>query len=82
LQLHPDKGGNPAEFKAMQAEYEQAAQRIAREEATGNHQRNKKQDGTYKTAEEILYEQREFAEVLEKLIGLEGLELEICGSWL
>ena len=66
----------------MQAEYEQAAQRIAREEATGNHQRNKKQDGTYKTAEEILYEQREFAEVLEKLIGLEGLELEICGSWL
>lgn len=25
LQLHPDKGGDPAEFKAMQAEYEEAA---------------------------------------------------------
>lgn len=82
LQLHPDKGGDPAEFKAMQAEYEEAAQRIAHGEAAGNYQHNKKQDGTYKTAEEILREQKEFAEVLEKLIGLEGLDLEICGNWL
>ena len=82
LQLHPDKGGDPAEFKAMQAEYEEAAQRIARGEAAGNYQHNKKKDGTYKTAEEILREQKEFAEVLEKLIGLEGLSLEICGNWL
>lgn len=82
LQLHPDKGGNVAEFKAMQAEYEEAAQRIAHGEAAGNYQHNKKQDGTYKTAEEILREQQEFAEVLEKLIGLEGLDLEICGNWL
>lgn len=80
LQLHPDKGGDPTEFKAMQAEYEEAAQRIARGEAAGNYQHNKKKDGTYKTAEEILREQQEFAEVLEKLIGLEGLDLEICGS--
>lgn len=50
LKLHPDKGGDPAEFKAMQAEYEEAAQRIARGEAAGNYQHNKKQDGTYKTA--------------------------------
>lgn len=82
LQLHPDKGGDPAKFKAMQAEYEEAAQRIARGEAAGNYQHNKKKDGTYKTAEEILHEQQEFAAVLEKLIGLEGLDLEICGNWL
>ena len=82
LQLHPDKGGDPAEFKAMQAEYEEAAQRIARGEAAGNYQHNKKKDGTYKTAEEIYQEQQAFRVVIEKLITLEGLELEICGNWL
>ena len=82
LQLHPDKGGDPAEFKAMQAEYEEAAQRIARGEAAGNYQHNKKKDGTYKTAEEIYQEQQAFRVVIEKLITLEGLELEICGGWL
>lgn len=82
MSCHPDKGGTAAEFKAMQAEYEEAAQRIARGEAAGNYQHNKKKDGTYKTAEEILREQQEFAEVLEKLMGLKGLEIEICGSWL
>lgn len=82
LQLHPDKGGDPAEFKAMQAEYEEVAQRIARGEAAGNYQHNKKKDGTYKTAEEIYQEQQAFRVVIEKLITLEGLELEICGGWL
>ena len=80
LQLHPDKGGDPVEFKAMQAEYEEVAQRIARGEAAGNYQHNKKQDGTYKTAEEIYKEQQAFRVVIEKLITLEGLELEICGG--
>ena len=82
LQLHPDKGGDPAEFKAMQAEYEETAQRIARGEAAGNYQHNKKKDGTYKTAEEIYQDQQAFRVVIEKLITLEGLELEICGGWL
>lgn len=82
LQLHPDKGGDPAEFKAMQAEYEEAAQRIARDEAAGNYRHNQKADGTYKTAEEILREDAALRKVLEKLIVVDGLELEICGNWL
>lgn len=45
-------------------------------------QRNKKADGTYKTAAEILAEQAEFAEILAVLMGLKGLEIEICGNWL
>lgn len=82
LKLHPDKGGDAAEFKAMQAEYEEASKRIARGEAAGNYRHNQKKDGSYKTAEEILKEQQEFKAVVEKLIHLEGLELEICGNWL
>lgn len=41
-----------------------------------------KADGTYKTAAEILAEQAEFAEILAVLMGLKGLEIEICGNWL
>lgn len=82
LKLHPDKGGSAAEFKAMQGEYEEAAKRIARGEAAGNYRHNQKKDGTYKTAEEIYEEQTAFKAVIEKLINLEGLELEICGNWL
>ena len=86
LKLHPDKGGNAAEFIAMKDEYKEAAKRVAWEEAHSTDEatkkRNTKKDGTQKTAEEILEEQEQFAEVLEKLLGLDGLQLEICGSWL
>ena len=34
------------------------------------------------TAAEILAEQAEFAEILAVLMGLKGLEIEICGNWL
>lgn len=86
LKLHPDKGGNAADFIAMKDEYKEAAKRVAWEEAHSTDEatkkRNTKKDGTQKTAEEILEEQEQFAEVLEKLLGLDGLQLEICGSWL
>lgn len=80
LKLHPDKGGDAKEFAAMQSEYEETAKLLAKAEQ-GQARHNKK-DGTAKTAEEILQEQKEFAEVLQKLINLNGLQLEVCGSWL
>ena len=86
LKLHPDKGGNAAEFISMKEEYKEAAKRVAWEEAHSTDEatkkRNTKKDGTQKTAEEILEEQEQFAEVLEKLLGLDGLQLEICGNLL
>lgn len=82
LQLHPDKGGDPAEFKAMQAEYERHAARLAHEEAGGNYRHNQKADGTYKTAEELYNEDKAFRAVLDKILGLDGLEIEVCGNWL
>lgn len=80
LKLHPDKGGDAGEFKAMQAEYEKLAKILAYQEQ--GQARHKKADGTAKSAQEIFEEQTQFAEVLGKLIHLEGLQLEICGGWL
>lgn len=82
MQCHPDKGGTAADFKAMTAAHDKRAAEIAEAESRQEWQRNKKADGTYKTAAEILAEQAEFTEILAVLMGLQGLDIEICGSWL
>lgn len=82
MSCHPDKGGTAAEFKAMSAAHDKRAAELAESESRQEWQRNKKADGTYKTAAEILAEQAEFAEILAVLMGLKGLEIEICGNWL
>lgn len=82
MSCHPDKGGTAAEFKAMSAAHDKRAAELAESESRQEWQRNKKADGTYKTAAEILAEQAEFAEILAVLMSLKGLEIEICGSWL
>ena len=80
MNCHPDKGGTAAEFKAMQAEYEEAAQRIARGEAAGNYQHNKKKDGTYKTAEEIYQDSKRSAQSLRSSSPLKGLNLKSAAA--
>lgn len=79
-QLHPDKGGDAAEFKKMQVEYEEAAKILATGEQ--NWKRHQKADGTQKTADELVKEAREMADKIEKIITLEGIKIEICGTWL
>lgn len=80
MELHPDRGGDAKAFAEMQNEYEAAAKRLANNEQSWK--RHQKKDGTQKTAQEIFEEQKEFAEIINKLINLDGLQLEICGSWL
>lgn len=56
MSCHPDKGGTAAEFKAMSAAHDKRAAELAESESRQEWQRNKKADGTYKTAAEILAE--------------------------
>ena len=42
LKLHPDKGGNAADFIAMKDEYKEAAKRVAWEEAHSTDEATKK----------------------------------------
>jgi hypothetical protein len=68
---HPDRGGNLETMKAINLEYEQ------RHEALKNAW-NATHDDEHKCTETP----EEFREILEKLLKLDGLEIELCGCWL
>ena len=63
---HPDKGGDEATMKAVNAEYEQLFKELNIAGTTGESKYNLN-DG--------------FREMIDKIINLDGLEIEICGLW-
>lgn len=71
LQNHPDVGGDVEVMAAINAEYDAAFRRL---KAQYNAQA---QDGR-KTSEAP----EEFRAIVEALLKLDGLEVELCGSWL
>ncbi|CVK21558.1 DnaJ domain-containing protein [Sporomusa sphaeroides] len=65
---HPDRGGDTEIMKAVNAEYEQLFKKLnVTDEATGKAKFNMN-DG--------------FREMIDKIINLDGLEIEICGLWI
>lgn len=70
---HPDLGGDPEDFKAMRLEYEQLWERY----------KNIHRNAEGKTYEKETTETPdEFADIINVLIQLDGVEVEICGSWI
>ena len=64
---HPDKGGDESTMKAINAEYENLFKKLnVADGATGESKYNMN-DG--------------FREMINKIINLDGLEIEICGKW-
>ena len=72
-QLHPDLGGNAEEFKLMQNEYEKMWERLKSVHTNSNGEAYTKE--TEETPEQ-------FKEIINTLIHLNGIEIEICGSWI
>ena len=70
--LHPDAGGDAAEFRAMMTEYKRAFEDL-------KNIRVNAQGETYE--KESTETPEEFAEILMKIIHLEGVTIEIIGSW-
>lgn len=69
--VHPDKGGSNDEMRALISEYEFACARCLR-------------DGNY-TAEEQETEIKlnaEYQAIINKIIGLENLEIVLMGAWI
>ena len=73
---HPDKGGDLETMKAINAEHDELFEIL-------KHKQNTKaatdETGRTKTTTETA---EEFRTVLDLLINLDGLEIELCGSWL
>lgn len=71
MALHPDRGGNAADFVAMQKEYTAVLENLK----AGNQATDK--DVAYETAAMERYKK-----VIQALAGLAGLEIHLAGTWL
>lgn len=72
-QLHPDNGGNEAEFKEMQAQFTTAFEQVK------HFTRNMNGEKYEKHTEEM---PEEFMNAMNAIIHLVGLEIEVCGRWI
>lgn len=71
MALHPDRGGNTADFVAMQKEYIITLERLEK--------------GGKSTAKDTTYEKaavERYKAVIKALAGLAGLEIHLAGTWL
>lgn len=70
--LHPDNGGNEEEFKKMQSEYMKAFDRL----------KNIHTNAAGETYEKESSENAaDFMDIINKVIHLDGVNIEIIGSW-
>lgn len=72
-QLHPDLGGDTEEFKIMQNEFEAMWERLK-----NVHTNSKGETYTKETTETL----KDFIHIIDVLTKLNGIEVEICGSWI
>ena len=73
--LHPDNGGNAEQFKEMMNEYERMFNIFKNV--------HRKQDGdTYQSQKETTETPQEFADLINKLMKMEGVTIELIGSWI
>jgi len=69
--LHPDCGGTKEEMQRLNAEYDEMFNRL-------KDIHNATADDEHKTTEAP----EEFRDIIEKLLHFEGVEVELCGSWI
>lgn len=72
--LHPDCGGDAEEFKKMMQEYTAVFKRLK-----NVHRGEQKEDQADHT--EYSETPEEFAEIINKVIFMDGVEIEIVGHW-
>lgn len=70
-QHHPDAGGDKATMQAINAEYAELFTRLQHQQTASGASRQT----TTETPDE-------FRAIIELLLKLDGLEIELCGSWL
>lgn len=68
---HPDRGGDTATMQAINNEYEELFNYF--KDAHNNDETNK-----YKVTETV----DKYRDFIDRIIGLDGLTIEICGSWI
>lgn len=77
--LHPDCGGDAEEFKKMTQEYTIIFNRLKNVHRTGE---KKTEQAEQKTEQHTDYSAEEFADIINKVIFMDGVEVEIVGYWI
>lgn len=72
--LHPDNGGDAEAFKAMMQEYQAAFNRYKNTHTNAAGE-------TYTSDKETTETPEQFAEIINKIIFMDGVKIEIIGSW-
>lgn len=72
---HPDKGGNVANMQEINSEYDILFSKLKNTHTTA-------EGKTYESKTETAETPEEFKNIIDVLIHLDGLNIEICGSWL
>lgn len=71
MQHHPDRGGDMATMQAINAEYERTHDEL-----------KKSWNAAHDDAHQCTEAPEDFRAIIEVLLKLDGLEVELCGSWL
>lgn len=77
IKLHPDNGGDEEAFKEMQSQFSKMWERLKNihTKKDGTTWEAKGEYETHETAEE-------FMNIIEKLMFIDDLTVELCGSWI
>lgn len=75
MEHHPDMGGKTEDMQEINSEYERLFDQLK--------DTHKNASGEFYTAKTATTETpEEFIDIVEQLIRMDGIEIELCGSWL
>lgn len=83
--LHPDNGGDAEEFKRMMQAYTSAYNRYKgvhrKQTDKATQDTEKATQGDYTSTHDD-YSAEQYADIINKVIGLDGVDIEIVGTWI
>jgi hypothetical protein len=75
ITMHPDKGGNHADFIEMKKEYDSLIERSV-------YLSNRSDINENKEPRHSAIHEKEISDMLEKIFSVPGITIELCGSWI
>lgn len=76
---HPDNGGNVADMQEINAEYDSLFKMLKDKHDSNSTDNNKE---SYENMKYDFAEDEKLREMLNKIIGFDGITLEVIGNWL
>ena len=78
---HPDNGGNVADMQDINAEYDRLF-KVLKDKHQSKATDDSKGNDDFNNMKYDFTEDQKLREVLQKIIGFEGVVIEICGNWI